>query len=220
MASIKPAGPPSPNYDVPARTPGREVHPFATIENLLMVAYGLRYHQVIGPSWINGQRWDIVATMPPGTSKEQATFMLRNLLADRFKLKVHRETRDLPLYELVVAKGGPKLKASDASTSGNGRSRFEGRNWVFENPKATMTDLVRDIETDLDRPVVDKTGLSGTYDLKLTHTREALRLRGEEPNDVVLSTAIQEQLGLRLDAKTGPVDVLIVDEGQPLPTAN
>ena len=78
-----------------------------TLKNLLTVAYGVKNYQISGPGWLDTERYDIMAKMPPDTTKEQFALMLQSLIAERFKLTLHRETKDLPLYELAVAKGGP-----------------------------------------------------------------------------------------------------------------
>src|SRR5262245_31056417 len=124
VASVKPATPPTPNgrgmvmFRGPTggpgtKDPGRISYPFMTLKNLLMTAYDVKNFQISGPSWMDTERYDINATMPPDTTKEQFRVMLQNLLAERFKIAVHRETKELPMYSLVVNKGGPKLKESD-----------------------------------------------------------------------------------------------------------
>jgi uncharacterized protein (TIGR03435 family) len=222
VASIKPAAPPSPNVGPPERSPERATYRYASVKNLLMTAYGLRFHQVLGPPWIDSERYDIVAKVPAGATKEQVNVMLQNLLADRFKLSVHRETKQLPLYELVVRKNGSNMRDSDPNASGGRSTRYVGRNYVVTSPKASMAEVIQVINAFLDRPVVDKTGLTGTYDLKLTYTPDTPGNRRSEPdpNDISIFTAVQEQLGLRLEAKTGPVDVLVVDQGNKTPTEN
>jgi uncharacterized protein (TIGR03435 family) len=94
------------------KDPGRVRYPFTTLRNLLQIAYDVKPHQITGPSFLDSERFEITATMPPTTSKEQFQVMLQNLLAERFKLAIHRETKELPMYSLSVAKGGPKLKES------------------------------------------------------------------------------------------------------------
>jgi uncharacterized protein (TIGR03435 family) len=96
VASVKPSIPP-------------------TLKNLLMNAYDVKNYQITGPSWLDTERFDINATMPPDTTKEQFRVMLQNLLAERFKLTIHWETKELPVYSLVVNKGGPKLNESEPS---------------------------------------------------------------------------------------------------------
>ena len=88
--------------------PGRIHYPYMSLKNILMNAYDVKNFQIVGPGWLDTERFDITATMPPATTKEQFRVMLQNLLAERFKMTVHRETKELPMYSLVVAKGGRK----------------------------------------------------------------------------------------------------------------
>ena len=91
------------------KDPGRIRYPFTTLRNLMQIAYDVKPHQISGPSFLDSEHFEVTATMPPSTSKEQFQVMLQNLLAERFKLAIHRETKELPMYSLSVAKGGPKL---------------------------------------------------------------------------------------------------------------
>src|SRR5580704_8066321 len=120
-ASVKPATLPSPDgrgmimMQGPTggpgtKDPGRIHYPYMTMKNILMNAYDVKGFQITGPAWLDSERFDISATMPPDTTKEQFRAMLQNLLAERFKMTVHRETKELPMYSLTVAKSGPKMK--------------------------------------------------------------------------------------------------------------
>jgi uncharacterized protein (TIGR03435 family) len=120
-ASVKPAAPPTPDGrgmimmagptgGPGTKDPGRIHYPYMSLKNILMNAYDVKNFQIVGPGWLDTERFDITATMPPDTTKEQFRAMLQNLLAERFKMTVHRETKELPMYSLVVAKGGPKMK--------------------------------------------------------------------------------------------------------------
>lgn len=123
VASVKPATPPvpdgrgrimmaGPSGGPGTKDPGRIRYPFISLKNLLMNAYDVKNFQISGPAFLDTERFDITATMPPETTKEQFKVMLQNLLAERFKMTVHRETKELPMYSLVVAKNGPKMKES------------------------------------------------------------------------------------------------------------
>jgi uncharacterized protein (TIGR03435 family) len=129
-ASVKPAIPPAPNargmvmFRGPSggpgtKDPGRINYPNMSLKNLLMNAYDVKNYQIAGPGWLDTERFDINATMPPDTTKEQFRVMLQNLLVERFKLAVHRETKELPMYALMVAKGGPKMKESEPVAATN-----------------------------------------------------------------------------------------------------
>jgi uncharacterized protein (TIGR03435 family) len=222
VATIRPALSPAERTSAPENSPERVYYIFASVRNLLMKAYGLPIHQVLGPSWIDSDRYDIEAKVPVGTSAEQVNEMLRNLLADRVRLKVHRETRELPLYELVVARGGAKLKNSDPNDAGGRKSRYVGRNYVVTNPRATMAEVADILRSFLDRPMLDRTGLMGTYAFNFTYTPDTPgnQRQGPDPNDINVFTAVQEQLGLRLEATKGPLEVVVVDQGERAPTGN
>jgi uncharacterized protein (TIGR03435 family) len=169
------------------------------LSRVIMQAYGVQSYQISGPSWIDSERYDIVAKVPPGTTKEQFQLMLQSLLAERFKLVVHKETKELPTYALVVAKGGPKMKESpkedpDAAKDAppptpqvgrDGRPQLPrgGRGMmVMMGPKglhaeagrATMTQLADFLSNQLGRPVVDETRLTAQYDYALDFSPEGL----------------------------------------------
>jgi uncharacterized protein (TIGR03435 family) len=123
-ASVKAAAPPTvtgrgaimfrgPSGGPGTKDPGRINYPNMSLKNLLMNAFDVKNYQVSGPGWLDTERFDITATMPPETTKEQFRMMLQNLLVERFKMAVHRETKELPMYALVVGKGGPKMKESE-----------------------------------------------------------------------------------------------------------
>src|SRR4051794_31241129 len=123
VASIKPAPAPvadgrgrimmmGPSGGPGSKDPGRIRYPFMNLRSVLTIAYDVKTFQIAGPATLDTERYDITATMPPTTTQEQFRVMLQNLLAERFKLTIHRETRELPMYSLVVAKNGPKMKES------------------------------------------------------------------------------------------------------------
>ncbi len=119
-ASVKPAAPPTAGRIMigmqggpGSPDPGRIRYSNVAMKELLARAYGVKNFQISGPSWMDSERFDITATMPPGTTKEQFEKMLQNLLADRFKLTLHHEQKDLPAYVLTVGKKGPKMKVSE-----------------------------------------------------------------------------------------------------------
>jgi uncharacterized protein (TIGR03435 family) len=128
VASIKPAQPPTPDGQgrifmrgpsggPGTKDPGRISYPYMPLKQILMIAYDVKNYQITGPGWLDTERFDISATMPPDTTKEQFHVMLQNLLAERFKMTVHRETKELPMYSLIVNKGGPKMKESAPTTA-------------------------------------------------------------------------------------------------------
>jgi len=144
--------------------------------------------------------------------------MLRSLLAERFQLKVHTESRNLPAYALVVSNSGSKLLPS---TGTGGPSKTMLGQLVV--PKMGMAQLVQILEFDVDRPVIDRTGLTGDFAIHLEWTRERARTAaGDVPVDQSrpsIFSALQEQLGLKLESIKAPVDVLVIDRVE-LPSAN
>jgi uncharacterized protein (TIGR03435 family) len=190
----------------------------ANLVRLITYAYNLRGYQVSGapPHLALGDaRYDIVAKAEGDSAptKDEFRQMLQVLLADRFKLKVHRETRQIPVYQLVVGKNGLKFKESAPDASPGAHYAASDRNYQVTIPKATMDDVLTAIENSLlDRPVLDKTGLTGTYDIKMTYTpnikanRETVDL-----SDISIFTAVEQQLGLKLEAQKAMVEILVVD---------
>jgi uncharacterized protein (TIGR03435 family) len=198
----------------------------ANLMRLIMYAYNLRSYQVSGapphPA-LGDARYDIVAKAEGDSAptKDEFRQMLQVLLADRFKLKVHRETREIPVYELVVGKNGPKFKESAPDASPVAHYAASDRNYRVTIPKATMDDVLTAIENSLlDRPVLDKTGLTGTYDIKMTYLPDIKAYR-ETPDlsDISIFTAVEQQLGLKLEAQKAMVEILIVDRVEE-PSAN
>lgn len=189
---------------------------------LVMEAYNLRSFQVLMPSMDEHQdtNYDIVATAPDNTTPTRDDFrrMLQTLLADRFLLKAHFEKKPMPVYALVIAKGAPRLKlATDDQHEIHG---VHGRNQFLETDSITMPGLADYISGSFmpDRPVIDRTGLSGTYKLRIEATPE-WRINDPRPGDLSIFTAVQEQLGLKLEPTAAPLDVLVIDSAQK-PTPN
>jgi uncharacterized protein (TIGR03435 family) len=158
--------------------------------------------------------YDVIAVaeghVPPSTP--QFRQMLRSLLAERFALIVHTETKQLPVYALVIGKGGVKLKASTPDAESAFHLGVVGRNYHVTSPKASAADIVTAIsDSSPDRPVLDKTGLTGTYQLELTFTPNLRKNAEPFPDDLDIFAAVQEQLGLKLQPEQAPVNVLVVD---------
>jgi uncharacterized protein (TIGR03435 family) len=198
-----------------------------TLQALVAAAYSLTPSAISGgAAWTDTDRYDILASTPGDTQPkldEQMT-MLRKLLTDRFQLTFHREPKELPVYALTVAKGAPKLKESTAppgelpylintiypEEKGGVHAVLPARNATMAQFTAMMQRGV------MDRMVLDKTGLSGTYDFELEWTPDENQFGGQlprsvEPSKPSLFTAIQEQLGLRLEATKGLVSALVID---------
>jgi uncharacterized protein (TIGR03435 family) len=252
------------------RDPGRASYTGVTLKMLMQNAYGVKPYQISGPGWLDTERYDIVASVPEGATKEQFNVMLQNLLKERFGLEFHRETKEFPLYELTVLKNGPKMKHSAEVPAGapeppppsgpapvgkDGLPQLQpGRAGammmmrpggihmaVTMQPMERLTDM---LGNQLGVPVVDKTGLTGNYDFTLDFAPEQgqglmpglppppppppggdagpgkIAVRGDPSDAPNIFTAVQEQLGLKLDKKKGPLDLLIVDHAGKTPTEN
>jgi uncharacterized protein (TIGR03435 family) len=186
-------------------------------------AYGVQGRQISGaPAWAENDKYDIVgqpdaAGLP---NDRQIKSMLQKLLADRFKLAFHREKRELPVYAITVVKGGPKLTKSQGDPNGLPGIGF-ARLGVMPTINATIADVAGVLQSIvLDRPVIDQTGITGRYDFTLSWTPDDFQFPGIQrppgaidPNATApnLFTAIQEQLGLRLESTRAAVEVLVID---------
>jgi uncharacterized protein (TIGR03435 family) len=218
------------------RPGGRFVAIGAPLKFLMTSAYRVRDFQILGgPNWITSDRWDIDARAAEGTVTRQGapdpsvpdtiSLMVQSLIEDRFQLKMHRETREQPIYELVIAKGGSKMKLSDDQTPVQPPQRGDepppvrrnsltmGRgNFLGEGIQFGI--FVNALSQQLGRPIVDKTGLKGFFDLHLQWTPELAQQPESDSSGPTIFTAIQEQLGLRLESSKGPVDVIVIDSVQ------
>jgi uncharacterized protein (TIGR03435 family) len=211
---------------------------------LIAVAHGVRPDRIVGsPAWFDRERFDITARAPVNTPDNLLRPMLRALLAERFRFVFHTESREMPVYALVVDRGkgkpGPSLKAStqcdpDAINTLGPRiadpalpigkrpctviSGFDGRGTAYitggARPIAAVVEALQNpgLQGMVDRPVVDRTGLTGTYDFDLRFAAAAaLAATSDAPNLPSIFTAIQEQLGLKLETSRGPVEVFVID---------
>jgi uncharacterized protein (TIGR03435 family) len=308
VASVKPAPPPTGmGMRVMMRggpgsaDPGQLTYSNVSMKALLTTAYAVKGYQINGPKWLDSERFDIVAKIPKGATKEQFQTMMQNLLAERFRLTLHHETKELPMYALVVGKGGAKLKESvddgattaaaappdgAAGTGGrsasappppppppgsdgagpvmggrikmgadgmpqfppganknglmmmmmNGRSRLVGNG----QPLSALTEM---LGNQMGRPVVDATELKAKYDFNLDFAPDGMNgpmmgmMPPPPPHDggpgvggpmasapdaggPSIFTALQEQLGLKLEQRKGPVDMLVIDRLEKVPTEN
>jgi len=195
-----------------------------TVRTLIMAAYYLHTRAVVGgPSWADTDRFEIQAVTPgegrPSTDEQMA--MIRKLLTDRFHLVFHREPKEMPVYAIVPAKSGPKL--GEANTPADKAPILAVHMFPdhveFPARNATMLDFVSVLQrAAMDRPVVDRTGLKGRYDFDLVWTPDDSQFGGlkfaepaDGPRKPDLYAAMQQQLGLRLEATKAPVDILVID---------
>jgi uncharacterized protein (TIGR03435 family) len=187
-----------------------------SLRKLTLMAYGIpddRSYALAGPDWLATEAFNIVAKYPSNTPQDQIRAMLQNLLADRFHLRLHREARPLPQYVLVVARGGPKIQPVQPGNPGtNGRA---GR---LEATRITMQKLADVFAKMVGMPVVNETGLEGVYTFNLEWTPDKTEI-GRETGPSLFS-ALQDQLGLKLEGRKGPVEVLVIDHIDRTPTEN
>jgi uncharacterized protein (TIGR03435 family) len=198
-----------------------------TLRALLMVAWRVKPDQIIGgPSWIDSDLWDMNAKAERPSSIDDLHIMLQNLLTERFRIKFHRESRELPVYALSVDKGGPKLKPHPAQNA--------GEPWIDQSidrvvqVKMTATSAPMEffawrLAQALDRPVLNRTALKGDFDFTLSYTRdlppgmrEGALLNGTpiDPSGPNIFEALRRQLGLELKPMKAPVDVLVIDTAE------
>lgn len=208
VASVKP-GDPSSHGQIVRPSPGRYEARNLTLLSLILSAYQINHGQLIGgPNWLTSAGWDIDATFPVSATYEQQHRMMQALLADRFGLSVHRETRSLPIYHLSVAKGGPRLKAA-ATTNG----AMSAGPRMIRYDSATMMEFAHQLSSYLGQQVIDKTELKGQFEIDLTFMPvDSLTSPDASPTLPTIFTALQEQAGLKLDATHGPVEVIVIDK--------
>ena len=238
VASIKPVVG-DPPLGGGGSAPDRYDDPDTTLHFLIRVAYDLFDYQVVGgPEWVGSKRWAISAKAPVPVNRVSMRTLLRRLLEDRFALKAHLETRELPTYELVFVRSdrrlGPKIKPAAVDCM----PFLTGRRPMLESPRdrddgfplcssgasmgggmitprlngQPLSGLIRTLEATLQRRVVDKTGLQGNYDIELTYLDERFQRQGADASGgPALFTALEEQLGMKLQSARGPVEVLVID---------
>jgi bla regulator protein blaR1 len=200
--------------DVKIASPGRLVGTNASLDECIRWAYDIKEYQISRPDWLNSDAasYDIEAKAPPNTTPRQMRLMLQTLLGERFKLVLHRETKLLPVYWLKVGKNGPHLQRTTLD-AGGGLTANGGREGVrVTGDSATMETLAHRLSLDLDHPVFDKTGIQGTFWIRLEWARE-----GDGPS---VFAAVQEQLGLKLEASKAPIEILVIDHAERMPTEN
>jgi uncharacterized protein (TIGR03435 family) len=287
VASIKPADPPQPGRGMIAfgrrggpgtDDPGRITWNNATLMAILTTAYDVKRYQVTGPDWLDSERFDVVAKVPAGATKEQVNLMWQNLIEERWGVALHHTSKVFQVDEMMPAKGGPKLKETDLDPNAatpppaggpppfigppkldkNGFPQLPGPGIIMmmtmgpNGPNSRMVGRAQTLEqlanilgNQLNRPVVDKTGLTGKYDFTLEFAPEPGSIpappggmgRGPEiprgggdgpsqipgandPSGLTLVGALQQQLGLRLQPAKAPLDVLVIDRADKVPTEN
>jgi uncharacterized protein (TIGR03435 family) len=197
-----------------------------SLQALLARAYGLPQNQIVGPGWLDAVRFDVVAKLPEGFHPSRANSsdiqaMQRNMLAGRFKMEAHKDTRMVSAYALAVDKKGIKLKEAREGCSAS-RNNNPG---LFIGTCVNMKLFAEFVSWYADLPVVDMTGLTGSYDIKLVWVPERGRpAPGADAGYSLVGTtmdiALQEQLGLKLERRKAPIDVVVVDRIERTPTEN
>ena len=264
VATILPSAPaPDATVAAGARIDGAQVRWVSyTLKRYMATAYRVKLDQISGPDWISSDRFDISATIPAGVSTTQMPEMMQRLIEARFQVKMHREKKDFPVYALEIDKGGLKIQENapdpdaaktDANTPVNtnvsgsaqgvsinfGRgSSYTFANNRFEAKKLTMANVARGLELYTDRPIIDMTDLTGTYDFTLEITAEdyqAMLIRAAVTAGLTLPPGALRMLdgatlpslfdamrkvGLKLIARKAPLDVLVIDEARKTPTDN
>lgn len=181
---------------------------------------------IVGPSWLKSERYNIVAKVPPNSYWEQVQAMMQNLLAERFKLALHRETRELSVYAMVPAKGGFKLH--EVAFGKGGMNFSHGQIEAKSMPLAMLADRLLQM---LDHPVLDETGITGVFEFTLKWTpdeRPAAPSAGAGAPGVGVAgdagpsifAALQQQVGLRLEPRKSAVEILVVDRAEKVPVEN
>jgi uncharacterized protein (TIGR03435 family) len=218
-ASVKPNNSGS-NSSSTSGTLGQMVIVNQSLKRLIERAYEVPPIQVVGPEWLENVRFDVSAKNPPNLKREDRGPMMQALLEERFKLQVHRETKEFSGFGLVPTKSGFKLKPvepGDMSSNSNGN----GTVTTLSVKKASLAAIANMVGRALEQPVVDKTGIDGVYDFEIRYTRDDREPNGSDADAVPgLSFAIQEVLGLRLQRQKVPLTVIVVDHVERTPTEN
>jgi uncharacterized protein (TIGR03435 family) len=271
VASVRPSGPAPQGPRVEGllqggpgtSDPERITDSRVTLQRLLKEAYGVDFDQIQGPAWIADEKYDITAKVSPGATKEQLKLMLQDLLEERFKLALHRVSKEFPVYELTIAKGGSKLKENTEDLvptrpgdprlppdrdgfpqfppgkSGSGSRMENGLNHMTSRGQplslllfqvGAMLGAMTGPNTFSPGRILDKTGLTGKYDFKLEYAGgggigAALSLpagpdAAEPSGGLSLIDAMEKQLGLKLTKTVAPLDVLVIDHAEKVPTEN
>jgi uncharacterized protein (TIGR03435 family) len=224
-ASVKPGDPNSSGGTTNA-SPGRFSAVNVTLKRLISRAYDLELYQIEGgPKWIQSEKFTIAAKLEDedakSPSKEERGKILRaalqNMLETRFQVRTHRESKIMPCFALVIAKGGPRLHEVEA----NGGSTWSSNRGVLAANRVSMDYFATILSGVTERPVRDATGLKGVYELKLEWTTEnpGAEPKQEQSTGPSIFTAVQEQLGLKLETTKAPIEVLVIDRAEK-PTEN
>jgi uncharacterized protein (TIGR03435 family) len=232
-ASIKPSPPmdtrsgpiyPGPKGGPGTEDPGRYWCNFCGVSELVSQAYDVPEYRIFSANRLPADRFHIVATIATETTREHFRVMLQNLLKDRFKLTVHRESREMQMFRLVVSSGGPKLKVHVEGAQSRVEDKNETRNrapGVYYKVQAkTMADFTKVVEGQLRKPVTDGTGLEEKYDFDIWWTANNQDADAPAGTDSPTIYSAIRSLGLRLESRKGQIEVVVIDRVEKLPTEN
>ncbi len=219
VASIRPSAPGEGRRSQSHGNPSEVLLRNMTLKRLVEIAYQVEDFGVIGPDWTDTLRFDLNAKIPEGATRDQYPEMLKTLLVQRFKLTVHRETKIVAGYAMVTAKGGPKLQAaqSDDSSSNDNHGRFVAQAYPLSEFREWLS-------RSMNAPVADKTGLTGKFDFTFEYSPDSLKpLASDKPSDdsrPSIFDAMQDKLGLKLTPQKIPVEIVVVDHIERVPSEN
>lgn len=185
----------------------------ASLKNLIGFAYHVPGLMISGPSWIESLRYDVNAKGTPEASDSQVAMMMQGLLEERFRLRVHREAREMPVYFLEIANGGPKAPPADPSKPAP-TSHLPSGAWSYLYMPGTLAAFAGNLSGFAGRPVIDLTGTAGTYHFELWFNNHS------ESDGPDLFNALREELGLRLRSGRDSVEILVVDNAEKVPVEN
>ena len=213
VASVKPNYSGSPGGREPGFRNGTFNAQNVPLKTLLGTAYRVQTSRIKGPDWIDSDRFDLTAKSPTGVPDNQLMPMLQALLKERFQVTVHRETKEMAAYDMVAAKGGVKIRPFDPAHPQ--RPQFNGGSSLAGN--GTMSQIADALARVLGRPILDKTGKEGVLFYSVNYAPLSNRSAPGLPD---LFEAVEEQMGVKLESKKEPVEILIVDRAERVPTPN
>ncbi|SPE39036.1 conserved hypothetical protein [Candidatus Sulfopaludibacter sp. SbA3] len=223
-----------------SKDPGRITYTGVSLKMLLVRAYKIRPFQLVGPGWLESARFDLTAKVPPNTKDDECRLMLQKLLTDRFRIELHRETKELLQYRLTVAKGGHKLppaeetpeykdvaermaamqKQNAARMAAMSRAGSTGPQNSTHMSSATVATFAETLSSYLECPVKDMTGVDGLHAFTLVWAPDNAPATVDGPSGPSMAVALQEQLGLKLETAKGPVELLVIDKAEKSPIEN
>jgi uncharacterized protein (TIGR03435 family) len=205
-------------------SPGNLTMRNVTLKDMITAAYSIKDHQLSAPAWLKSDRYDVVAKSDAPATADRIKLMLQGLLAERFKLEIHRESRDLAVAAMIVAKNGPKL--GKAKPEGQSAIGIDGGKMTFQNySMSKLADYLS--QRSAGRPVVDETAIAGFYDFSVPlldapsdNPADVKRALGMAMRDGSFARMVAEEIGLKLQPRTGPVEIIVVDHAEKSPTEN